>query len=89
MIFKQINNQPLHTKHFSPNIKPGAVVLSFYLLFVHFLMDYLHPGMSKDVVISVRCVCRHSTDHLLDEGVVGGVHAGAQRIETLSITVIS
>lgn len=27
-------------------------------------------------------------DHLLDERVVGGVHAGAQRIETLSITVV-
>lgn len=28
------------------------------------------------------------TDHLLDEGVVGGVHAGAQRIKALSITVV-
>lgn len=28
------------------------------------------------------------TDHLLDEGVVCSVHAGAQRIKTLSITVV-
>lgn len=27
-------------------------------------------------------------NHLLDEGVVGGVHAGAQRIKALSITVV-
>lgn len=35
--------------------------------------------------IVVRCV---GTDHLLDEGVVCGVHAGAQRIKALAITVI-
>lgn len=32
--------------------------------------------------------CNQSTDHLLDEGVVCGVHAGAQRIKTLSVTVV-
>jgi hypothetical protein len=29
-----------------------------------------------------------STDHLLDEGVVGRVHAGAQRVKTFPITVV-
>ena len=28
------------------------------------------------------------TDHLLDEGMVGGVHAGAQRVKTFPITVV-
>lgn len=29
------------------------------------------------------------TDHLLDEGVVCGIHAGAERVETLAIAVVS
>lgn len=37
---------------------------------------------------SITCVPHLCTDHLLDEGVVGGVHTGAQRIKTLSITVV-
>lgn len=72
----------------------SAVVLlyvgSFYLLLVHFLMENPHGGMSKcQDEATVSDVCHHCTDHLLDEGMVGGVHAGAQRIKTLSITVVS
>lgn len=31
---------------------------------------------------------QETTDHLLDEGVVSGIHAGAKGIETLAVAVI-
>lgn len=51
-------------------------------------------GQSRQTGSHQQCpgciLCREcvGTDHLLNEGVVGGVHAGAQRVKTLAITVV-
>lgn len=50
--------------------------------------DYLKLSRRMDFTFTSQKSPPCRTDHLLDEGVVGGVHAGAQGIETLSITVV-